>query len=142
MLPWVPGAAPRGGVPAQTTRATSYYTTLGGYRKSMSILEVVLASFWGGLGPPWGGLLALGVAFGRPKLVPKPSSKRLFVEKVIFHGIMRCSMIFDVFWIRYNALKVPKITPRRVFERLGSFFWPLDLSLRFLILFGWVLVPF
>ena len=104
--------------------------------------DVVFSSFGGRLGPPWGGLLALGVAFGRPKLVPKPSSKRLFVEKVIFHGILCFSMVFDVFGARYNALKVPKIAPRRVFERLGSFFWPLDLSLRFFILFGGVLVPF
>ena len=84
----VPGAAPlsswgasQGGVPAQTTSPTCGHTTLGGCRKSMSILEVVLASFWGGLGPPWGGLLALGVALGRPKLVPKPSSQRLFGNK-------------------------------------------------------------
>ena len=83
--PLGPWGSSQGGVPAQTTRPTCRHTPLGGCRKSMSILEVVLASFWGGLGPPWGGLLALGVALGRLKLVPKPSSQLFFDEKVIFH---------------------------------------------------------
>ena len=96
----------------------------------------------GYLGPPWGGLLALRVAFGRPKLLPKPASRRFFVKKVIFHGILRFPMVFDGFSPPHGPLKVAKSAPRGVLERLGSLFWALDWSLRFGMLFGSVWVSF
>ena len=94
------------------------------------------------LGPPWAGLLGLGVAFGRPKLVPKPSSKRFVVEKWICHGVLRFPMNFDGFSLPHGPTKVRKSAPRGVLEHLGSFFGPLDRSLRFLIVFGSVWVSF
>ena len=112
--------APRGAIPAQTTQTTSGNPTLGGCRKSMLILGVVLASFWARLGPPWGGLLALGVAFGRPKFVLKPSSKRFVVENVIFHGILR----FSIFWMfldPHGPTKVRKSAPRGVLRPWNVF---------------------
>ena len=90
----------------------------------------------GYVGPPWGGLLALRVAFGRPKLLPKPASRRFFVEKVIFHGILRFPMVFDGFSPPHGPLKVAKSAPRGVLERLGSCFFALDLLLLFSIVFG------
>ena len=81
-----------------------------------------MASFWGGLGPPWGSLLALGVALGRLKLVPKPSSPLFFDEKAIFHGILRFPMVLYSFSPPHGPLKVAKSAPRGVLEGLGSFF--------------------
>ena len=108
----------------------------------MLILEVVLASFWGRLGPPWGGLLALGVAFGRPKLVPKLSSHRLFDKNVNFHGILSFPMVFNGFSLPHGPLKVAKSAPRGVLERLGSCFFAFHWSLRFSMVFGSVWVSF
>ena len=47
--------------------------------------DVDLGSFWGRSWVPLGGHFWTFWRLGRPKLVPKPSSNRLNIEKVNFH---------------------------------------------------------
>ena len=78
-------------------------------------------------------------------MVPKPSSNRLNIEKVIFQKNERHPRREHDFEVQVGPRwhpRRPKIAPRRVQDRLGSVFSPLDFSLRFLIVFGSVLVPF
>ena len=78
-------------------------------------------------------------------MVPKPSSDRLNIEKLIFQKNERHPRREHDFEVqvgpRWHSRR-PKIAPRRVQDRLGSFFFRLDFSLRFLIVLGSILVPF
>ena len=90
--------------------------------------------FWSSWGRSW---VPLGVILGscwrlfRPKWVPDPSSNRLIIEKVICHETLRFPTGFLLFLILRWGQDRPKIAPRRVQDRLGSLFWPLDFALRF-----------
>ena len=90
--------------------------------------DVVFCSFWGRLGAVLGSLLGLGLAFGRSKLAPRPSSKGLIFEEVILHEIMFYTT-FETFSLPHGTPKRAKMVARRVLGRLGSFFSPLDFSL-------------
>ena len=78
-------------------------------------------------------------------MVPKPSSNRLNIEKVIFQKNERRPRREHDFEVQVGPRwhpRRPKIAPRRVQDRLGSVFLPLDFSLRFWIVLGSILVSF
>ena len=134
-LPRAPGAPPRGGSPAQTTRPTFPHTTYSACPKSMSILITIFDRFGLDLGSLLGVIFGhVGAFFGpswsRNRLRTVLSSKMCFFTKPLkINGFKR-------FFTQDGAPKRPKIAPRRVRDRLGSFLLPLDFSLRFWIVFG------
>ena len=99
---------------------------------------IVLGSIWA---PSWGSfsiILAPWSAKVDPKIVFEPS----YLRKSDFSRNITFS---NGFWPKLTprwGQDRPKIAPRRVQDRLGSLFFRLEFSLRFLIVLGSVLVPF
>ena len=103
------------------------------------VFDVDFWPFWARSWVPLGAHFRSCWRLGRPKLVPKPSSDRLNIEKVIFQKNERHPRREHDFEVQVGPRwrpRRPKIAPRRVQDRLGLFFVPLDFSLRFLILLG------
>ena len=96
---WAPGAPPRGAIPAQTTRLTWCHGSLGFASTPM----LNLMSFFDCLlGEPCDTFWRLV----RAKLVPKPSSKHLLLEKVVVQETISFTRVVDVFRLTWH----PKTT--------------------------------
>ena len=110
----------------------------------MSFLMSIFGRFGLDLGLRLGGHFRSFWRLGRPKLVPKPSSNRLNIEKVIFQKNERHRGREHDFEVQVGPRwhpRWPKTAPRRVQDRLGLVFVTVDFSLRFGIVLGAVLVP-
>ena len=104
----------------------------------------ILMSIFGRFGVDLGSLLA--VIFGQVGAFFDPSwswnrlRTVLSSKKYLFTKPLN-KYVFRHFFAQDGAPKQPKIAQRRVQDRLGSLFFPLDISLRFLIVLGFVCVP-
>ena len=92
------------------------------------------------MSPSWGSFSVMLAPFSAqvgPGTVFEPSCLR----KSDCSRNITFSHVFSPKWTPRWGQDRPKIAPRRVQDRLGALFWPLDFSLRFLIVLGSVLVP-
>ena len=147
-LPWVPGAPPgssQGGVSGPMSESRSLPSPHGSRIKIDVDFDVDFWSFGARSWVPLGGHFRSFWRLGRPKLVPRSSSNRLNIEKVIFQKNERRRGREHDFEVQVGSRwhpRRPKIDPRRSQDRLGSVFWALDFLLRFLIVLRSILVPF
>ena len=103
--------------------------------------DVDFRSSWGRFGLRLGGHLRSFWRLGRPKLVPKPSSDRLNIEKVNFHETST-GVMFEAFpGPKMATQDGPRSTQDGSKVVLDRCFCPFEFSLRFDIVFGAVLVP-
>ena len=65
-------------------------------------------SSWGRFGLRLGGHFRSFWRLGRPKLVPRPSSHRLNIEKAIVHETKCFIMVWGVFWPKTAAQDGPR----------------------------------
>ena len=141
----LPGAPVRlpggswGGSGDQTPRVTSPTASLGTASKFTTIMRSILDRFGVDLGSLLGVMLGsfwllVGPSWSQSRLrTVFTSKKRMFTRTYVSQRFLH------FFLPRWGPTR-PKFAPRRVQDRLGSLFFPLDLPLRFLIVFGspWV----
>ena len=136
--PWGASRGVSGGGPDPNSPGQNHSSPLGFGIVFYDDFDIDFWSSWARFGLRLGSHFRSFWRLGRPQLVPRPSSNRLNFEKAIDHETMRFPMLLMFFRPTWR----PKIAPRRVQDRLGSFFWPLVFSLRFWIVFDFILVPF
>ena len=109
--------------------------------KFMSFLMSIFDRFGVDLGPLW------EVIFGHVGAFSAQVGLGTVFEPTYLRksDCSRNSMFSNTFWPKWTprwGQDRPKIAPRRVQDRLGSRFFRVEFSLRFLIVLGSVLVPF
>ena len=133
-LPWAPGAPPRGsqgGGPAPNYKDQSRPSTLRIRIKNYVDFDVDFWSSWGRSWVPLGGHVGVMLAPFSSQVGPGPVFEPSYHRK---SDLSRNITFSNVFWPRWTprwGQDRPKIAPRRVHDRLGSFFFVLNFRFDF-----------